>query len=181
MDVELERSLRQLREQATSHVARWPTREPIWTTLYHLTRGRIDRRPRHTTGQLPTLPSPWQDTGSGRYFGWRCRRANLDGGPAFVVEYVVCPHCRIGWVDKPYTTQRYQRSGLAGAALRALRTEHPRVVWHTGSGHTGSSKPFWAAAGDGVPGGYLPRDLCAHVLRQGGLLPGWLLKRRGLR
>lgn len=179
MDVDLERELKRLRELATTHVVRWPSREPIWTAVYNLTRGRIDRRPRYTTGQLPALNSPWQDTDSGRYFGWRCRRANLNGGQAFVVEYIVCPHCRIGWVDKPYTIERYQHGGLAAAALRALRAEHPGMVWHTGSGHASSSKAFWVRVGDGVEGGYLPRKLCVHVARHGGVLPDWLLKRRG--
>ncbi len=147
--------------------------------MYNLTRGRIDRRPRYTTGQLPTLNSPWQDTDSGRYFGWRCRQANLRGGEAFVVEYIVCTHCRIGWVDKPYTVERYQRHGLAAAALRALRIEHAGVVWHTGSGHASSSKSFWAAVGDGVEGRYSEHELCIHITRHGGVLPGWLLERQG--
>ncbi|MFF5085034.1 hypothetical protein ACFY36_49020 [Actinoplanes sp. NPDC000266] len=177
--MDLERDLRRLREQAATHVVRWPNRKPIWTAVYHLSRGRIDRRPRYTTAQLPMLNSPWQDTDSGRYFGWRCRQANLNGGMAFVVEYVVCPHCRIGWVDKPHTIKRYQRSGLAAAALRALRAEHPGVVWHTGSGHSGSSKAFWASVGSGVEGGYSERELCVHVARQGGSLPAWLLKKQG--
>ena len=179
MNVDLERELRRLREQAATHVVRWPSREPIWTAVYNLTRGRIDRRPRYNTGQLPTLNSPWQDTDSGRYFGWRCRQANLNGGLAFVVEYVVCPHCWIGWVDKPHTIERYQRRGLAAAALRALRIEHAGVVWHTGSGHASSSKAFWAAVGDGVEGSYSERKLCMHIARHGGVLPGWLLERQG--
>ncbi|GIM90042.1 hypothetical protein [Paractinoplanes toevensis] len=56
------------------------------------------------------MNSPWQDTDSGRNFGWRCRQATLNGQQAFVVEYVVCVYCRIGWVDKPYTIEHYQRS-----------------------------------------------------------------------
>ena len=179
MNVDLERDLRLLRDQAATHVVRWPSREPLWTAVYNLTRGRIDRRPRYTTGQLPTVNSPWQDTDSGRYFGWRRRRANLYGGQAFVVEYVVCPHCRIGWVDKPYTVERYQRSGLATAALQALRAEYPAVAWHTGSGHTHASKAFWATVGVNVSGNYLPRKLCRHVARHGGLLPDRLSKRQG--
>lgn len=69
MSVDLQRDLQQLREQATTHVAHWSSRTPIRTALYHLTRGRVDKRPRYTVGQLPTLNSPWQDTDSGRYFG----------------------------------------------------------------------------------------------------------------
>jgi hypothetical protein len=171
--VDLESDLQRLREQAHTDVGRRSGRTPLRSALYRLTRGRVDRRPRYTVGQLPTLPTPWQDTVSGRYFGWRCRQANLYGGQAFVVEYVICPYCQIGWMDKPYTTEPYQRHGLATAALRALRAEHPTLVWHTGSGHMRLSKPFWSAVGDGAPGRYLPRDLCAHVARQGGLLPRW--------
>lgn len=126
------------------------------------------------------MDSPWQDTDSGRYFGWRCRQANLRGDEAFVVEYIVCPHCRIGWVDKPYTTELYQRHGLAAAGLSALRAEHPSVrAWYAASGHMPGSKAFWRAVGDGVPGGYASDELCVHVAHQGGLLPGWALKRNG--
>ncbi|HEX8344834.1 MAG TPA: hypothetical protein VF657_08835 [Actinoplanes sp.] len=175
--MDLGRDLQRLREQAYTDVGRRSGRIPLRSAIFHITRGRIDRRPRYTVGQLPNLPTPWQDTVSGRYFGWRCRQANLHGGQAFVVEYVICPYCRIGWVDKPHTTEPYQRYGLAAAGLRSLQVEHPTVVWHTGSGHMRLSKPFWAAVGASVPGGYTPRDLCAHVVRQGGLLPRWLLNR----
>lgn len=178
VDAELERDLQQLREQATTHVAWWSSRTPIRTALYHLSKGRIDKRLRRTLGDLPRLNSPWQDTDSGRYFGWRCRQANLRGEEAFVVEYIVCPYCTIGWVDRPYTDERYQRRGLAAAGLRALRAEHPQVVaWYAASGHMSDSKAFWTAVGDGVPGGYLSRELCAHVTHHGGLLPGWALER----
>jgi hypothetical protein len=178
MDVDLRSELRQLREQATTHVARWSIRTPIRTMLFHLTRGRIDKRPRLTLGDLPRLNSPWQDTDSGRYFGWRCRQANLRGDEAFVVEYIVCPSCAIGWVDRPYTDERYQRSGLATAGFRALRAEHPEVTaWYAASGLMPDSKAFWAAVGTGVPGGYSSQELCAHVAHQGGVLPGWALKR----
>ena len=44
---------------------------------------------------------------SGRYFGWCCRRAVLDGKFALAVEYIICPPCRLGWVDKPYTYEPY--------------------------------------------------------------------------
>ncbi|MFF5230321.1 hypothetical protein [Dactylosporangium sp. NPDC000521] len=181
MDADWDESIRQLREQATSVVAWWPQRTPFRSSLYNLTRGRIDRRPRYNTTQLPTLDSPWQDTPSGRYFGWRCRQANYRAEEfAFVVEYVVCPHCKIGWVDKPYTIEHLQRRGLAAAGLAALQQEHPGVAWHTGSGHMRTSKAFWAAVGRGVLGSYLPRELCEHVERQGGLKPDWLLRREGL-
>src|SRR2546429_7257843 len=36
-----------------------------------------------------------------------------------------CRQCGIGWVDKPYTAEEYQRNGLASAALHALREENP--------------------------------------------------------
>lgn len=173
MNADLERDLRRLREQALTDVGRWSSRAPIRSALFHLTRGRIDRRPRYNVTQLPQLTAPWQDTDSGRYFGWRCRQANLYGELAFVVEYIVCPYCRIGWADRPYTVEEYQRKGLAAAGLEALRAEHPAVAWHAGSGHINGAKAFWAAAGDGVPGGYLPRDFCRHVVRHGGLLPRW--------
>jgi hypothetical protein len=169
--------IRKLCEQAPFAVVWWPGRTPVWSAVYHLTRGRIDKRPRYNTTQLPTLDNPWQDTPSGRYFGWRCRQANLSRELAFVMEYVICPHCKLGWVDKPYTIERYQRRGLAAAGLEALRGEHPGVAWHTGSGHMRDSRAFWAAVGHGVPGSYLPKELCEHVERHGGLKPSWLLKR----
>lgn len=180
MDVDLERELATLRAQARSHVAYWSGRTPVRTVLYHLSRGRIDKRPRYILNDLPRLDSPWLDTDSGRYFGWRCRQANLRGDEAFVVEYIVCPHCRIGWVDKPYTTELYQRRGLAAAGLSALRAEHPSVrAWFVASGHMPGSKAFWRAVGAGVPGGYAPDELCVHVVHQGGLLPSWAFKRNG--
>ena len=120
MNAEFERGLQQLREQATTHVAWWSSRTPIRTALYHLGRGRIDKRLRPTLGGLPRLNSPWQGTDSGRYFGWRCRQANLRGDEAFVVEYIVCPYCTIGWVDQPYTDERYQRRGLAAGGVFAM-------------------------------------------------------------
>lgn len=179
MDADLDRELRQLHKRATTHVARWSMRAPTTTMLFHLTRGRIDKRPRPLLRDLPRLNSPWQDTDSGRYFGWRCRQANLRGDEAFVVEYIVCPHCRIGWVDRPYTDERYQRHGLAAAGFRALRAEHPQVTaWYAASSHMPDSKAFWAAVGDGVPGGYSSQELCVHVAHQGGLLPSWLVERR---
>src|SRR4051812_2346444 len=116
--------LRALREQAP-YVVTVSGRTPLRSALYDLTRGRVDRRPRPTVGQLPHVNAPWRDTVSGRYHGWRCRQVNLRGGFAFAVEYVICPYCNIGWVDKPYTLEQYQRRGLAAAGLAALRNEHP--------------------------------------------------------
>ena len=181
MDTDLEGELRQLREQATTHVVRWSIRTPLRTLLYQLTRGRIDKRPRPTLGDLPRLNSPWQDTDSGRYFGWRCPQANLHGGEAFVVEYIVCPFCAIGWVDRPHTDERFQRRGLAASGLRALRVEYPELkAWYAASGHMPDSKAFWASVGDGVPGGYRSQELCVHVAHHGGVLPSWALKRSSL-
>lgn len=161
--------IHELRQLAPSAVVWWHGRMPVWSVVFNLTRGWIDKRPRYNTTQLPRLDSPWQDTPSGRYFGWRCRQANLDGVQVFVVEYVVCPYCRLGWVDKPYTIETYQRRGLAAAGLAALRGEHPGVAWHTGSGHMRHSSAFWTAVGQGIPGSYRPRELCEHVERYGGL------------
>jgi hypothetical protein len=157
-----EAALQQLVEQASTHVGRRSGRTPIRSALCRLTRGRIDKRPRYCLADLPRLGTPWQDTVSGRYFGWRCRQARLNGDFAFAVEYVVCRTCRVGWVDKPYTAEEFQRNGLASAALRALRDENPGLSWHTGSGHLTDSKPFWTAVGKGVEGGYLPANLCVH-------------------
>lgn len=177
MDDELRSALRRLREEA-DHVVRVSGRTPVRSWLYDVTRGRIDRRPRPTVGQLPWVDAPWQDTVSGRYHGWRCRRASLKGGLAFVVEYVVCPYCNIGWVDKPYTVEDYQRCGLAAAGLAALRAEHPGVAWYTGSGHLRDSRPFWSAVGQGVDGAYQPREMCEHVEHHGGVRPRWKLRQR---
>jgi hypothetical protein len=57
MDVDLDSELRQLREQATTHVARWSIRTPLRTALFHLTRGRIDKRPRLTLGDHMSVPN----------------------------------------------------------------------------------------------------------------------------
>lgn len=147
---EIEPEVQRLRDQALTNVGRSSGRTPIRSALYHLTRGRVDRRPRYTVGQLPTLGTPWQDTVSGRYFGWRCREANLDGRFAFAVEYIVCQHCRAAWVDKPYTAEEYQRKGLASTALGALREENPGMSWFTGSGHMSDARAFWLAIGTSV-------------------------------
>ncbi|GAB3160392.1 hypothetical protein GCM10027290_66390 [Micromonospora sonneratiae] len=159
-------------------MGRWSGRIPLREALYHVTRGRIDKRPRYVVGQLPTLDTPWQDTASGRYFGWRCRQANLGGQFAFAVEYIVCPYCKTAWVDKPYTAEEYQRHGLASTALWALREENSGLTWYTGSGHLGDAKAFWVAVGRGVPGAYRPLELCEHIDRHGGLKPRWLLRRQ---
>ncbi|MEU0389140.1 hypothetical protein [Streptomyces chartreusis] len=109
------------------------------------------------------LDAPWQDTPSSERPGWRERAANLAGDVAFAVDYTVCTTCRLGWVEWPYTMEKYQRCGLATAALETLRLEHPGLSWHTLGGHFQDSRPFWAAAGAGVPGSYQQRETCPHV------------------
>ncbi|NJC70830.1 hypothetical protein HC031_14050 [Planosporangium thailandense] len=169
-------AIRTLVAQAQTHVGRKAGRTPVRSALYQLTRGRIDKRPRPTVGELPRLGTPWQDTVSGRYFGWRCRQASLNGEFAFAVEYVICRKCSLGWVDKPYAVEKYQRNGIASAALRALRIENRELAWHTGSGHMRDSRPFWRAVGDSVPGGYEHRVFCEHVARHGGTMRLWRLR-----
>ncbi|MEU0487164.1 hypothetical protein ABZ260_49445 [Streptosporangium sp. NPDC006013] len=57
----------------------------------------------------------------------------------------------------------YQRGGLASAALAQLRAEHSGLSWHTLGGHLRESRPFWAAVGENVPGGYQQREVCPHI------------------
>ncbi|WP_435607538.1 hypothetical protein [Streptomyces ardesiacus] len=109
------------------------------------------------------MDAPWQDTPSSERPGWRERAANLAGDVAFAVDYTVCAACGLGWVEWPYTMEKYQRCGLATAALEALRLEHPGLSWHTLGGHFQDSRAFWAAVGTGVPGSYQQRDTCPHV------------------
>ncbi|MGR6924244.1 hypothetical protein ACU635_59125 [[Actinomadura] parvosata] len=66
-------------------------------------------------------------------------------------------------VEHPYTMPEYQRCGLASAALTPLRAEYPGLSWHTLGGHFRESRPFWAALGAGVPGGYQQRKVCPHI------------------
>jgi hypothetical protein len=93
-------------------------REPWRDAVGWLSRGRYGRR----TGwpRVPRLGTPWQDTISGERRGWRQRAAYLDGHEVFAVDYQVCRRCRLGWVEQPYTVERYQRCGLASAGLAAL-------------------------------------------------------------
>ena len=94
--------------------------------------------------------------------GWR-EAPNLADDVAFAVDYTVCARCELGWVEWPYTTEQYQRCGLATAALEALRLEHPGLSWHTLGGHFRDSRAFWAAVGTGVLGGYQQRETCPHA------------------
>jgi hypothetical protein len=142
-------------------VSRASGREPWRDALRWLSRGRYGRR----TGWpvVPRLGTPWQDTISGERRGWRQRAAFLDGREVFGVDYQVCRRCRLGWVEQPYTVEKYQRCGLASAGLAALRADHPGLSWHTRGGHFRSSQPFWIAAGVDVPGGYQQREVCPHA------------------
>lgn len=79
------------------------------------------------------------------------------------MDYQVCRQCLLGWVEQPYTDPRYQRCGLAGSALAALRAEHPGMRWHTLGGHFRDSELFWSAVGAEVAGGYQQREMCPHL------------------
>lgn len=142
-------------------VGRASGREPGRELLRWLTRGRLGRRAGWPV--VPRLGTPWQDTVSAERAGWRQRAAYLHGECAFAVSYQVCPHCRIGWVEQPYTLPRYQRCGLATAGLAALHSEYPDLAWHTLGGHFASSRAFWAAVGADVAGGYQQRATCPHI------------------
>ncbi|MEV7011983.1 hypothetical protein [Streptosporangium sp. NPDC051022] len=142
-------------------VGRASGRQPWREVLQWITGGRLGRR--RGWPVVPVLGTPWQDTVSPERTGWRCRAAYLDGESAFAVDYRICRRCRLAWVEHPYTPPPYQRCGLARAGLAALRTENPGLSWHTLGGHFRDSRPFWAAVGADVPGGYQQRPLCAHV------------------
>ncbi len=96
--------------------------DPVRDVLRRITRGRYGRPPSWPT--VPRLDTPWQDTISPERTGWRQRAATLDGQYACAVDYRVCRTCRAGWVEQPYTSEEYQRCGLAAAGLTALRVEH---------------------------------------------------------
>ncbi|MFD7161151.1 hypothetical protein ACFV9C_41660 [Kribbella sp. NPDC059898] len=150
---------------STDQVAQASGRRPARELLQWITRGRLGR----TAGwpQPPRLDSPWQDTISGERPGWRERAANDPSEPAgdfaFAVDYQICHHCTVGWVEQPYTREDLQRGGLATAGLAALRRDHPGLAWHTLGGHISGSQPFWSTAGSGVAGCYEQRDLCRHL------------------
>ncbi|MEV0649886.1 hypothetical protein AB0I28_31985 [Phytomonospora sp. NPDC050363] len=152
--------------QQTGHVyrVRGPGR---WGPLLQwVSCGRWGRTDPWRTWEVP--PGwPWQDTPSGNRTGWRQRAAlTADGADhAFAVDYACCRPCGLAWVEEPYTQPAYQRQGLAGAGLAALRAEHPGLAWHTLGGHLSGARAFWDSAGDGVEGGYRPRALCVHVER----------------
>ncbi|WP_318207897.1 MULTISPECIES: hypothetical protein [unclassified Streptomyces] len=155
-----QKAAQQLAGQARE-VGRVSGRERWRDVLQWVSRGRFGRQRGWVA--VPKLDTPWQDTVSGERQGWRERAANLDGEFAFSVDYQVCPHCQLGWVEQPYTLPEYQRCGLASAGLAALRIEHPGLSWHTLGGHLHDSKAFWAAVGTNVPGKYQQRSLCSHI------------------
>lgn len=167
---------RRLAGQAVDQVGRTPDRER-WRALLRRVSGVRLGRPAPGWPVVPVLGTPWQDTASGEWTGWRQRSAYLlpdavapDAedfedrvGLVFSVDYRVCRRCRLGWVEYPWTAPRYERCGVAAAGLAAIRGEHPGVAWHSLGGHYPSSRPFWAAAGAGVAGGYEQRPLCPHA------------------
>lgn len=71
------------------------------------------------------------------------------------MEYIVCPYCTIGWVAGLAPTSGTSAEGWRRPAFGQFA---PSILkwWH---------------------GGYLSRELCAHVTHHGGLLPGWALER----
>jgi hypothetical protein len=140
----------------------WAADGTAWQRILRaISGGRWGRQP--TGWTVIRVDAPWQDTPSSERPGWRERAANLADGVAFAVDYTVCAHCRLGWVEQPYTMEKYQRCGLAAAGLEALRLEHPGLSWHTLGGHFHDSRPFWTDVGTGVPGSYQQRDTCPHV------------------
>ncbi|WP_218135583.1 hypothetical protein [Nonomuraea jiangxiensis] len=143
-------------------VGRDPDAEP-WRALLQWIRWGLSGR-RRGRPVAAVRDAPWQDMVSGeRSDGWRTRAAILGREHAFAVDYHLCRRCRLGWVEHPYTMPEYQRCGLASAALAQLRAEHPGLSWHTLGGHFRESRPFWAAVGAGVPGGYQQRRVCPHI------------------
>jgi len=130
-----------------------PEREPWREFVQRISRGRFGR------------PQPWQDTDCWERRGWRTRAADLNGQPAFSVDYRVCRRCGLGWVEWPDTLRPYRRCGLASAGLTELRAKYPDLAWHTLGGHIGDSAAFWDAIGADVPGGYRQREPCPHVTR----------------
>ncbi|NAS27381.1 hypothetical protein GT755_37650 [Herbidospora sp. NEAU-GS84] len=66
-------------------------------------------------------------------------------------------------MEEPYTETQFQRSGLARAALAALRSDYAGLSWHTLGGHFREAVPFWEGVGAGVAGGYTQRAPCLHI------------------
>ncbi|MEY9842378.1 hypothetical protein [Streptacidiphilus sp. EB103A] len=145
-------------------VGRAPGRSLWRVVLLRLSRGRYGRLMGYQ--EVPILGTPWQDTGSGDRPNWRMRAPVIGDDFAFQVNYQVCRRCRLGWLDWPYTEPRYERCGLASAGLASLRADHRGVSWHTLGGHARDARPFWAAVGAGVAGGYEQRELCLRALQE---------------
>lgn len=137
--------------------------EPLRLQLRRISRGRLGQ-PKGWPNP-PQLSTPWQDTISPTRYGWRQRAANLHGEAVFGVDYRVCRRCKLAWVEEPHTDLEYQRCGLAKAGLAALRTDFPRMAWHTLGGRLTDARPFWNSVSACVLGGYEQRDLCPHVER----------------
>jgi hypothetical protein len=145
--------------QALTHVGRVSGRRPLRAALRWISRDRLGGPSGWPV--VPKLDTPWQDTISGTRDGWRQRTAFLDELFVFSVDYRICRRCRIAWVEEPYTVMRYQRCGVATAALAALRHDNPGLQWHTWGGHL--ARQFWAAGGVDVAGGYQQHPPCPHV------------------
>ena len=147
---------------AQARNAAWAADGTPWQRfLRAISGGRWGRQP--TGWTAIRLDAPWQDTPSSERPGWRERAANLSDDVAFAIDYTFCTACRLGWVEQPYTLEKYQLCGLATAALEALRLENPGLSWHTLGSHFRDSRPFWAAVAMDVPGSYQQRETCPHL------------------
>jgi hypothetical protein len=129
--------------------------------LHRISKGMLGRHRR--VRPAPVTDAPWQDIASYERVGWRERIAIHEGDSVFSVQYRVCLHCRLGWVEAPYTAPSFRRAGLAAAGLAALRAEHAGLSWHTLGGHGRDSRQFWDRVGEPVPGRYRQRERCVHV------------------
>ncbi|MER7245820.1 hypothetical protein [Kribbella sp. NPDC000426] len=89
-----------------------------------------------------SVGTPWRDTPSYGRAGWRERAAYLGGDEIFAVDYGVCDHCAIGWVEEAATADGYTRPGLATAGLAAIRASHPGITWHTAGCHLKGLESF---------------------------------------
>lgn len=125
-DVEERHAARALAPQARN--VTWAADGTPWQRFLRASSGgRSGRQPIGWT--VIRLDAPWQDTPSSERSGWRERVANLADDIAFAVDYTVCTACRLGWVEWPYTMEKYQRCELATAALEAPRLECPGTPW----------------------------------------------------
>jgi hypothetical protein len=156
-------AVRSLADLAQVAVIRVRARNPAARTVADRSRSWLWSMLEPEPFQLPGTGSLWLDRWSRERTGWRERAAYLNGEELFGVDYEVCRRCRAGWVEQPATHhEEHRRCGLARAALKALRAEHPGLEWHTLGGHLPSSVLFWETVGDGVPGSYTQRAVCRH-------------------